>query len=328
MMKRVFKISLPLFILFAVISSAKAQKEPVVSAELDTAVLMVGQQTEVELKVFANAGDTVLFPEIKGDTITSSVEVIEKSKTDTSYDKDNISTKLLLQKIRITSFDSGYHALPPFSFIVNGDTMESEPLLLHVQIPVADTSQAIKDIKGPVDIPFSLKEWLVHNWYWIAGILVLIILILIALKYYKKLIPEKKEVEIEKEPEIPAHVIARKRLEKLKEQKLWQNGKVKAFHVALSEITREYLRNRYSFNAPEQTTDEILSHLRFSTVNEEEKHLLLRVLKLSDLVKFAKEKPLPSENEAAMESALSFVEKTKIVVPEQSEGKEQKGGGS
>ncbi|MNY64255.1 hypothetical protein D3C86_2013360 [compost metagenome] len=41
---------------------------------------------------------------------------------------------------------------------------------------------------------------------------------------------------------------------------------------------------------------------------------LRQMLALADLVKFAKERPLPSDNEQSMENAISFVRNTKAVI--------------
>ena len=51
---------------------------------------------------------------------------------------------------------------------------------------------------------------------------------------------------------------------------------------------------------------------------------LKEILVLADLVKFAKEKPLPADNELSMDKAISFVELTKPVVkPEVKNDKEE-----
>jgi hypothetical protein len=88
----------------------------------------------------------------------------------------------------------------------------------------------------------------------LAAILVIIIIILF-IRYFRKVPPPMVAVEV---PKIPAHVIAYEKLEKLKSEKLWQEGKLKAYHSLLTDILREYIENRFKIQALEQTTDEIL----------------------------------------------------------------------
>ena len=112
-------------------------------------------------------------------------------------------------------------------------------------------------------------------------------------------------------PKIPAHIIAFGKLEILKGEKLWQEGKLKQYHSSLTDIVREYIENRYKIQALEQTTDEILWSFRNVAIDEESKTKLKRVLVVADLVKFAKEIPLPAENEMSLTNSYDFINGTK-----------------
>jgi len=194
------------------------------------------------------------------------------------------------------------------------DTLDSaigtDPLLLEVQTVAVDTSKAIYDVKKPLSEPFSILDWLKDNWIYIVGVLTFIILI-IALFYYLK---NRKPKEVVKEiiPDIPAHIIALQSLEKLKEQKLWQSGKTKQYHSSISEILRDYIEKRFGVNAMEETTSEILYGLRLQSIPTDLMNELTQTLTLADLVKFAKENPLPNENESSLNKAIDFVSNTKI----------------
>ena len=58
-------------------------------------------------------------------------------------------------------------------------------------------------------------------------------------------------------------------MEELRLAKVWQNGKVKEYHTQLTDIVREYLENRFHFEALEMTTDEILEEIANQKVNKE-----------------------------------------------------------
>lgn len=281
-----------------------------VIAKFDSSnVIKIGDQLQLHLKAQSSPNSNITWPIIL-DTISKQIEVINKTNIDTSLASDSQHV-VLSQTLFITSFDSGYWAIPPFTFlsIAGKDTIvhETEPLLLQVNTIAVDTTQAIKEIKEPLDIPIGWDEIAPY----VIGGFILLAIILLAIYFIRKYRNKPKEVVIEKKPDIPPHVIALQELEKLKEQQLWQNNQVKEYHAALSEIVRAYLEKRYQFNALEYTTDEIIQALRNSDISQEAKNKLKKLLILSDLAKFAKEQPLPNENELSMSNAIEFVNITK-----------------
>ena len=64
----------------------------------------------------------------------------------------------------------------------------------------------------------------------------------------------------------------------------------------------------------EQTTDEIIRHFENDRIKPEEKEKLKYVLRLADMVKFAKALTIPAENETSMAYAYDFVNNTRAVV--------------
>jgi len=286
-----------------------------VNAQIDLNAILIGEQANVELSIQyqVDEGDISIHFPVLYDTINEFVEVINKSKIDTLIpNKEDQYTFVQKQIITITSFDSGYYEIPPFSFIVNEDTLSTDAFLFEVQNVAVDTSQAIFDVKAPIEEPFSIIDWVKENWMWLFGTLILIALIIAAIIYLKN----RKPVEVVKKeiPIIPPHVTALAQLEELMQQKLWQDGKVKTYHSKISEIIRTYIECRYQFNALEETTSEIMHGLRLHGIDSQTTTKLNQLLILADLVKFAKEKPLPNENEMSMESAIHFINNTKIVI--------------
>lgn len=285
-----------------------------VSASIDTNFLLIGEQTQIELKVeYRLDGQpvNVEFPQLK-DTIVKSVEIITSSNVDTVYpDKNDLALIQQIKKITITSFDSGYYEIPYFEFSINKQSFKTGPLYINVQPVEVDTNKAIFDIKEPIEEPFSFIDWLKENWVWISIGIVLLIGFYVLYKYLKNR-PEPEVQEVF--PDIPYYITTLEKLEKLKEQKLWQSGKVKMYHSEISEILREYLENRYHVNAPEQTTDEIMQSLRFHNIPPDLLTRLNKILVIADLVKFAKEQPLANENDASLIDTIEFVNQTKIVV--------------
>ncbi|MCW3071495.1 MAG: hypothetical protein JWO44_1385 [Bacteroidetes bacterium] len=286
------------------------------TAKLDSSSIVIGQQVKLELSIQYRADKgkhiRVKFPQIT-DTIRKEVEVVSQSKVDTIISKNDPFLFTQVKTLYITSFDSGYWALPPFKFDVSTDTagILTEPLLLQVGTVAVDTTQAIRGIKAPYEETYTWVDWLKDHMYIVYGSLVAILAIIIILIIIRRMRKVKPPMVIVEAPKIPAHIIALEKLEKLKQQKLWQEGKLKGYYSSLTDILREYIENRFKIQAMEQTTEEIIFGFRNAAVDEESKRKLKQVLMLADLVKFAKEQPLADENEASMNNVSDFINGTK-----------------
>lgn len=280
-----------------------------VSAIADSSKIRIGSQFVLRLEASYPAQDKIEWP-IVNDTL-GGFEVLQQTKIDTSYDPNNITTKLMRQNLLLTSFDSGYLAIPALQFKINDTIYESEAILIQVATIEIDTSKGIADIREPYQVPFNLLSWIKKNKEWVIGGAALIA-ILTALILWLVLRKPRVEQVIEKpKPKIPPHKTALKKLKDIEQQKLWQHGKTKQYHSAVSEIVREYIENRYGILALEATTPEILQASQALSLNDTQRDKLKQLLELSDLVKFAKMAPIASENELSIKNAIDFVESTR-----------------
>jgi hypothetical protein len=317
-MKKLLYILIFLPIAIGIGSLGLSAQNVEVNASIDTNFLLIGEQTQIELKVqYKVDGEpiTISFPQFT-DTINEFIEIVYSSPLDTIYpDENDLSLIEQTKKLTITSFDSGYYEIPYFEFHINNQIFRTGPLYIEVQPMEVDTANAIFDIKAPIEEPFSIVDWLKENWVWISIVLVLLIGFIVLYKYLKNR-PEPVIEEVV--PEIPYYITTLEHLEKLKEDKLWQAGKIKLYHSEISEILRGYLEKRYQIIALENTTNEIMQLLRFKNIQPDLLANLNQTLTLADLVKFAKEKPLSEENDASLIIAFDFVNSTKqIIIPKE-----------
>lgn len=312
-----------LYILVFIFGSLGLSAQTVdVNASIDTNFLLIGEQTQIELRVqyrIDGKAVDVKFPALT-DTINEFIEIVYTSPIDTIYpDATDLSLIEQTQKITITSFDSGSYVIPYFEFQINQNLFQTGSLQIEVMPMEVDTANAIFDIRGPIEEPFSIIDWAKEHWLWIAIVLAILISGIILIFYLKNR-PEKFEEEIK--VIIPPHVIGLQKLQKLKDDQLWQAGKVKMHHSEISEIIREYIEKRYQVNALENTTDEIMQSLRFHNIAPNLLAKLNQVLVLADLVKFAKQKPLANENEMSLLAAVEFVQETKEIIQPKEENVE------
>ena len=294
------------------------------SAKLDTNRLLIGDQTNLSMSFKFPAKTQVQWPLIK-DTILGYLQVLNRSKIDTTVSKDK-KWVTLHQTLRITSFDSGMYTIPPIRFYFRGlpDTTlhfsQTESLILNVHTIKVDTTQAIKPIKGPMKVPITFRELLP----WIILTILLALIVWFVIYYLKK--RKKGEPIFQLKPRIilKPHEIALAELEKLRVKKLWQNGKVKEYHTEVTDIIRRYLEERFRIMALESTTSEILADLSgHPDIPAGSIEKLLQILTLADLVKFAKTQPLPAENEQNLQYAIDFVNSTMKKNEEQTADKKE-----
>jgi hypothetical protein len=309
-----------LFISFILSQAIGFSQERSLTISTSKESILIGEQMEMNVVLRGASGDTMLLPLIE-DTLITEIEILRRSKVDTAFEGAQLEQRILSQTYTITSFDSGSFPVSPRVALINGEEVESNPFLIAVQTIEVDTSKGIVDIKDIEQVPFSIKEWLQENWQWIAiGIFLIALITIIALKLSKRKPKVEPEIII---PERPANEIAAERLEQLKEEKLWQAGKIKLYYSELSDILREYIEHRYLIPALEQTTDEIINGLRHNPdLSPELVGKVRQLLFLSDLVKFAKENPVGNENEMNFSIAESFVKETTPIPLEKNKEKE------
>jgi hypothetical protein len=279
-----------------------------VRSELSSDSLMIGDQITYTLRAEADREVDLKMPQIK-DTLSKTLEVLSLLSSDTTVSDNRI---VIQQDYLITGFDQGSQIVPSQEVVYHRggtvDTARSMPLIINVYEPVVDTSQQIKPIKPPINTPVTFKEILP----WVAGGLGVALLIGTAVWLLVRFLKRRKDPEgTTQKPLEPAHVIAFRELDRLKNEKIWTRGMVKQYYTRLTEITRHYIERQYDIPAMESTTEEIL--YAFKRVNPDDLLLdgiLKELLELADLVKFAREDPLPVDNQTNLSNAYIFVQKT------------------
>jgi len=304
------KYLLLLFLLLVsfVHSNLWAQKITV-NARLDSTVMWIGNQTHLTFEISQQPKQKVGMP-VFSDSIIGGLELVEPVKIDTLKSPDGHI--LVEQHYLVTAFKDSLLYIPPFPFVLNGDTVWSKSLSLKVVQPfkIDTASNAIADIKPVFQPKFNWLNLLFIVLLILAIHGIIILLLFIYRKYLKKSpVLDSKEMKLL----LPPHVVALSELDRLKQDKPWQQGRSKEYHTELTDIIREYIERVFSVNSMEMTSEEILDHLR--NLKSEQKTAysgLNQILKLADLVKFAKWNPTPDEHELSLSNAYLFVNQTKV----------------
>tara|TARA_Y100000746_G_C15431411_1_gene418799 strand:+ start:640 stop:1494 length:855 start_codon:yes stop_codon:yes gene_type:complete len=261
------------------------------TANLDTNTILIGQQ--INLKITNEVSSTDIWPTYDK-FLVDGIEIIRYSKIDTT-------DKIISQQLTLTAWDTGTFYIPPIAFSKNKKT---EELLISVKTIPLKEGAILKDIKSPIDEPIGWSD----IWPWLITILTLVLISLLI----KKHLFNKKEIRKTIEPKviIQPDIVALKELSKLEKAKIWQKGSIKEYHSKLSEIIRRYTENRFKLIALELTTDEILKEIK-PILDKQLLNNLRILLQRADLAKFAKSKPIDTENTESMLLAKEFVTNTK-----------------
>jgi len=297
-------------ILFLVTCVGISKAQVSVSATLDKPTMLIGEQTKLHLSITFPAKDTVGFPHL-ADSLVAKVQILNIGKLDTTFDKNDLNKETIHRSYLITSFDTGQYVIPQYTFHTKSGDIKTSEVVLTIKSVAVDTTKGIYDIKQPFAVQYGFFDWLRDNWKWVGSGLVALLAIVALIIYLIKRPKTPVIVKPEVKPLIPPDVEAINQLNALREQKLWQADQVKEYHSELTEIIRQYLEKRYGIKAHEQTSDEIFAALRYMDIDDDSRNKLRQILLLADLAKFAKQKPLPAENEQSMENAITFVMHTK-----------------
>lgn len=286
-----------------------------VKASITPTSIKIGEQATINLSSTNRASDKVIFP-IISDTLGEGIEVVGITKRDTSeLDGGMIEVK---QQIIVTGFDSTLAQIKPFIFYHSGDSIQTQPLTLKItEIEVDTVKNDLRDIKDIYKAPI--------NWGFvircILGMLIVCVLIFLIVRYIIKRIKLKEKGEIEPEVALDPYKEAKDKLRNIGIEKIWQKGEVKKYYTEVTDVMREYLKYRVGIEAKEMTSDEIKDSLRECDVIrnyvkiDEVIGKMDDVMKVSNIVKFAKYIPEFSENVRMLEyteTIIDYIERGKI----------------
>lgn len=290
-----------------------AHAQVTVDATIDSTQIYIGQRVGITLEVSADRGKAVELPEYDSlQQIVPGIEIMSVSPVDTGLLNDG-QRMMLTRRYIITSFDSALYYLPPMQVRVDSQVYESKSLALKVYTLDIDTLHAdsIFGMKPVMSPPFVWADW--SSPLWISVIILvltaLLLYIIVRLKDNKPIIRR-----IKLKPKMAPHKAAMLKIEHIKEEKIWQKEDSKEYYTELTDTLRQYINERYGFNAMEMTTPEIIEHLQ--EVNDEDALRELRELfQTADLVKFAKYSTLMGENDRNLVSAIEYINATKKEEP-------------
>lgn len=304
-MKKMFLIVLSLLAFAFGLNAQNVEVE----GKVEDKNVQVGKPFTLDLSLKVPYGWFVEWNDFAQDTLSEQIDILKRGNVERTADAD--SNVIVKQQLTLMTFDTGQIQLPAvgLSYAKSFDDplrqmAFTKPIDLYATTMAVDTLQPYKPIVEPLAAPITMKE--VFPW-----LLVVLLIILVGLSIWFFVKKRKKRIDKEgniiRGPVIPPYDKAVDDLKRLREEKMWQSGKVKEYFSSLTDIAREYIEGQFGVNAVEMTTDDILEEIRPLRFPKETFEKLKDTMEVADLVKFAKYSASTLESDTALSDMTDFV---------------------
>ena len=283
--------------------STNAQKVSVVA---DREKILLGEQIVVQLKL--EDVNTQNFSLEKWFTLNDSIPHIQVVKKDTLDTVDINGLSTYLQKITITSFDSGRWSIAPIQVVIQDRVTGKQTILgsdsIFIDVLPVDVS-GLQDYHPLKDI---LEVKTKPDYFLIAVIGISVILLAVLVWLFIKQFKKKKLQPVKPVYKASALENAIKKMKELAKQNTTTAEQVKLFYVKLSDISREYFQEQLHIKASYITSDELMISIIVYLQDEKKRTSFFQLLRLIDAVKFAKYIPTPSQQEDTIAIAIASLQ--------------------
>lgn len=275
-----------------------------VELTLNKASITTAQRVRLTIATEAGESVDVTLPDL--DASLDDWAVTREGEPVRSVRENRVTT---VRSYRLEPFLPGTYDAPALTFAwsdsESGESGElvTEPLAVEVvSVLDAEGGEDPADIKS-IAAPGREIDWPLVALIGAGGLAVLgaVAALLIARARREKPIPTDR---------VPSNEVALSALDAIDPSFTDEYG-AKRFFNEVSSVVRTYIEDRFAIHAPERTTEEFLRESRVHDgLSREDLDLLERFLGLCDLVKFARHRVEPSDANATLESARSFVKRT------------------
>ena len=257
-----------------------------VTSSIDSTAIKIGAELFYKIHVKTDSTTLVVFSE---EQTFQPLEMINSYSIDTTKKEGYYQ---LTKTYGLTQFDSGVYTIPKQKIRVGENIFFTDSLQVQVNPVVVDTSkQKLFDIKPLIEVDKKPSK------IWRTLGFILIALLGIGGVLYWFIWRKKPMSEAEKIAALKPYERAKLALEKLDEERYFENEEIKTYYSDLTLILRQYLDEKVYEQSLESTTDELIFRLKTLEaanqikLSKETIQNIETILKRADLVKFAKSKP-------------------------------------
>ena len=257
-----------------------------VTSSIDSTAIKIGAELFYKIHVKTDSTTLVVFSE---EQTFQPLEMINSYSIDTTKKEGYYQ---LTKTYGLTQFDSGVYTIPKQKIRVGENIFFTDSLQVQVNPVVVDTSkQKLFDIKPLIEVDKKPSK------IWRTLGFILIALLGIGGVLYWFIWRKKPMSEAEKIAALKPYERAKLALEKLDEERYFENEEIKTYYSDLTLILRQYLDEKVYEQSLESTTDELIFRLKTLEaanqikLSKETIQNIETIFKRADLVKFAKSKP-------------------------------------
>lgn len=257
-----------------------------VTSSIDSTAIKIGAELFYKIHVKTDSTTLVVFSE---EQTFQPLEMINSYSIDTTKKEGYYQ---LTKTYGLTQFDSGVYTIPKQKIRIGDNIFFTDSLQVQVNPVVVDTSkQKLFDIKPLIEVDKKPSK------IWRTLGFILLALLGIGGVLYWFLWRKKPMSEAEKIAALKPYERAKLALEKLDEERYFENEEIKTYYSDLTLILRQYLDEKVYEQSLESTTDELIFRLKTLEaanqikLSKETIQNIETIFKRADLVKFAKSKP-------------------------------------
>jgi hypothetical protein len=257
-----------------------------VTSSIDSTAIKIGAELFYKIHVKTDSTTLVVFSE---EQTFQPLEMINSYSIDTTKKEGYYQ---LTKTYGLTQFDSGIYTIPKQKIRIGENIFFTDSLQVQVNPVVVDTSkQKLFDIKPLIEVDKKPSK------IWRTLGFILLALLGIGGVLYWFIWRKKPMSEAEKIAALKPYERAKLALEKLDDERYFENEEIKTYYSDLTLILRQYLDEKVYEQSLESTTDELIFRLKTLEaanqirLSKETIQNIETILKRADLVKFAKSKP-------------------------------------
>ena len=257
-----------------------------VTSSIDSTAIKIGAELFYKIHVKTDSTTLVVFSE---EQTFQPLEMINSYSIDTTKKEGYYQ---LTKTYGLTQFESGVYTIPKQKIRIGENIFFTDSLQVQVNPVIVDTSkQKLFDIKPLIEVDKKPSK------IWRTLGFILLALLGIGGVLYWFIWRKKPMSEAEKIAALKPYERAKLALEKLDEERYFENEEIKTYYSDLTLILRQYLDEKVYEQSLESTTDELIFRLKTLEaanqfkLSKETIQNIETILKRADLVKFAKSKP-------------------------------------
>lgn len=290
-----------------------ARLVPTVEASVDRNTVQIGDPINLTVKITYDQSVTIV-TNPRGVNL-GGFEILDSLPGSSTTEPNGVVTKT--DTYRIATFETGDDLeIPPIRLEYKTDdgrtgSLQTQPIQITMNRLIPEEEAKEKENLELRDIK-PVQSVLGNSYLWVVWTVLAVLLVVGLLAYwlYRRYASGPKEEKLP--PPIPPHEMALQLLDNLRNNRELIEGKeYKQFSIAVSEIIRHYLLNRYHIDAMDETSYETLQQIKRLQLGYEINKQFESFFEHCDLMKFARHEPDDTIFLELIEKGVTIVNSTK-----------------